>query len=272
MKKSITKMGLLALLWSQPLLSLDVDKKIHTISESERDSIVEDSAFIMPSAGALANSLKMIFGEVKWSQFIDIQKRERGETNQERALNLGIEGADLFFLAIAEDVDNLTKISGTTNLILNKIRINGKSLNTTSRKKKLKKLKNLIKKRRWEIVLREISSLKEEINSDFTQKNRKDLALLNDVGGWLEGYRLTVEAMSRNYKQTESMILLQSPLISYLLKEVKLSNELKSFSKRAKLIEILEKVNSILSKAKNYQLSKAEVVKLSKIFGGKIIL
>jgi hypothetical protein len=68
------------------------------------------------------------------------------------------------------------------------------------------------------------------------------------------------------------MILLQSPLISYLLKEVKLSNELKSFSKRAKLIEILEKVNSILSKAKNYQLSKAEVVKLSKIFGGKIIL
>ena len=272
MKKNITKITLLALLLSQPILCLEAEKRVHIISDEERESIVEESAFIMPSAGALANSLKMIFGDVRWGDFMEIGGKKISKSNQERALNLGIEGADLFFLAIAQDVDTLTTVSGSTNLILNRIILDGKSINTNSRKKKLKNLKKLIKKKRWKIVLREISSLKKEINNDFNSKKRFDLALLNDVGGWLEGYRLTVEAMSKNYKQTESMILLQSPLISYLLKEVKFSNELKTFSKREKLIEMLERVNAILSKAKNYQLSKDEVDRLSKIFGGKITL
>jgi len=71
---------------------------------------------------------------------------------------------------------------------------------------------------RWDAVLRKIGSLKEEINRDFKQQGREDLALLNDVGGWLEGYRLTVEAMRNHYKPQESMILLQKPLIQYLLR------------------------------------------------------
>ena len=277
MNEQIIKKSLLTIiLMSTPLLLADnIEKKAHqraTISEAQKEAIIEDSDFVMPSAGALANSLKMIFGDIQWSQFIDIKRKAIAKTDREKALNLGIEGADLFFLAISQDVDNLTKVSISTNRILDRIIIKNKSINTNDRKRKLKKLRDLIKAEKWKIVLREISSLKEEINSDFRAKDREDLALLNDIGGWLEGYRLTVEAMNSNYKGAESMILLQAPLISYLLKELQSSQKLKTFSKRGKLIDTLVSINSLLSKAKNFHLSKDEVSQLSNIFGGKIKL
>jgi hypothetical protein len=243
------------------------NKNINIItSQKEKESIVSDSGFIMPSAGALANSLKMIFGDIKWGEFIDIKGSKRVyRSNEIRALNLGREGADLFFLAIAEDADNLTTLSSSTNLLLNKIVINGKSLNSNSRKRKLKKLKNLIKEGKWDIVLKEISALKDGINSDFYREKREDLALLNNIGGWLEGYRLTLEAMNRDYKKGETVILLQKPLIYYLLKEIKNSIKLKTFSKRAEIIERLEKINGVLSNSKNFTLSKKQIIELSNI-------
>ncbi len=86
------------------------------------------------------------------------------------------------------------------------------------------------------------SSLKEDINRDFIELKRDDLALLNDLGGWLEGYRLTVEAMSLNYRESDSSILIQRQLIAYLLKELKSSERLKSFNRYGNLVNLLEQV------------------------------
>jgi hypothetical protein len=246
-------------------------KRIKIITKAEQKSIMEESNFIMPSAGALANSLKIIFGDIAWREFIHMKPKKLNSIHT-KVLNLGIEGADLFFLAIAQDGSSIKKVSGNTNYLLNRIVISKRSINTNSRKLKLKQLKELVNRGRWDAVLRKIGSLKEEINRDFKQQGREDLALLNDVGGWLEGYRLTVEAMRNHYKPQESMILLQKPLIQYLLKEVQSSQGLKSFEKRGELIKTLQGISDILSKAQNYKLSRGEIEKLSKIFGSVTFL
>ena len=246
-------------------------KHISTISNDEKQSIISDSNFVMPSAGALANSLKIIFHDIKWSQFINTKTDDIGKNNEERVLNLGIKGADLFFLAISENVNDLTAIAKDTNLILNEIIIDKKSINTTSRKKSLKNLEKLIKKEMWPIVLKEITTLKENINMDFDDMKQEHLSLLNDIGSWMEGYRLTVEAVKSNYKKSETAILLQAPLIEYLLKELKSSKKLENFSKRDMLITFLTKIDNILLQSKNYQLSKNQVLELSKIFNRGIL-
>ena len=269
----IIKGGLITLLLlNLPLLGNNIEKNKSIISSDEKESIILDSVFVMPSAGALANSLKMIFHDIKWSNFIDTKSGDIGKNNEEKVLNLGIKGADLFFLAISKNSKELTKIAKYTNLILNEIIIDRKSINTRSRKKSLKNLEKLIKREMWSPVLKEITILKENINIDFDDKGKHHLSLLNDIGSWMEGYRLTVEALKSDYKQLETAILFQSSLIEYLLKELKSSKELQSFSKRDKIIDFLTKIDNILLNAKNYQLSKKELLKLSEIFKEESIL
>ncbi|HHB95010.1 MAG TPA: hypothetical protein ENK88_07675 [Campylobacterales bacterium] len=256
---------------SMPLIS-DSKKDKMTISAKEREDIISDGAFVMPSAGALANSLKIIFHNIDWNQFIKPNIKYIGKTNEEKVLNLGIKGADLFFLSISQNVNNLTTVAKNTNLILNEIIINRKSINSVSRKKSLKNLQKLIKKEKWGLVLKEITTLKENINMDFEDMQKHHLALLNDIGSWMEGYRLTVEALKLNYKKSETAILIQTPLINYLLKEIKNSKELEKFSKRDKIIDLLENIDTILNQSKNYQLSKQDIDKLSNFFTNKDIL
>ena len=266
----IIKKGLITLLLSNSLIygNSNIKKNANmSISSSEKESIISNSAFVMPSAGALAHSLQMIFHNMQWSRFIDTKRIYNiGKNNEERALNLGIRGADLFFLAISKNVDDLTKIARETNLILNKIIINRKSINTTSRKISLKKLEKEIKKKNWKIVLKKITILKENINIDFDDKNEEQLSLLNDIGSWMEGYRLTVEALYSNYKQEETTILFQSPLIEYLLRKLKSSTKLKEFSKREKIINLLTRIDKLLLNANDYQLSKQELLELLRVF------
>ena len=126
------------------------------------------------------------------------------------------------------------------------------------------KLKKWIKKGRWTGVQKEINSLQNSINDDFRNSNSKHLELLNNVGGWIEGYRLAVEGFNQTYKKEETEILLQKELIDYLLKELRINKKLKYFSKTSSLLKILKDVNNVLSKSKNYQLSKKQIEDLLK--------
>ena len=215
----------------------------------------------MPSAGALANSLKSSLGDIDWSKFIvvKVNPNKKYKSNSDRALTLGAKGADSYFLAISEDIDNLITVSSHINLILNDIILNKKSLNSTSRKKKLKKLKKLIRKRRWNLVLEEIAKLKESINRNFINNGEPNLSLLNNIGGWIEGYRLAVEGFKMHYNREESAILLQQDLISYLLKEVQ-----KNLN-RDDIIKLLKDIKRVLLSAKDDTLSKEQIEELSKI-------
>ncbi len=127
-------------------------------------------------------------------------------------------------------------------------------------------LKKFIDSGKWDAILRRIGSLKEDINRDFIELKRDDLALLNDLGSWLEGYRLTVEAMSLNYRESDSSILIQRQLIAYLLKELKSSERLKSFNRYGNLVNLLEQILSVIDDGRGYSLSKESVDRLSKIF------
>ena len=148
---------------------------------------------------------------------------------------------------------------------MNKIILNKKSFNTTSRKAKLKILKDLVKAKKWKRVQVEIGHLQDGINNDFVEANVTHLELLNNVGGWIEGYRLAVEGIKKNYKADSTDILLQDELISYLLKELKGNAQLKSFTKMANLTKTLDAINLVLKEAKDYQLTKTQIDSLSKI-------
>ncbi len=244
-------------------ISADTAKKGEDIiSQAEIENIMKESSFVMPSAGALANSLNSSLGDIDWSKFIDVKvnPNKKYSSNGDRALTLGVKGADSYFLAISKDKDNLISVSSQINLILNDIILNGRSLNTKSRKKKLKKLKKLIKRERWSIVSEEIAKLKESINRNFLDNRKENLSILNSIGGWLEGYRLAVEGFRKYYNKEESAILLQEELIDYLLKEVK-----KRDIQREDIVSILSDIRGVLAKVKGYELSKEEIEKLSNI-------
>ena len=267
MKKSFITLSLIGILTSS-ILFAKANKKEEVITEAEKQAVMAENNFnIMPDAGALANSLKKNLGDINWVDFINIKidPKKKYLTNEDKVLNLGVKGADAYFLAIAADVSNLVAVSSAINLILNKIIVNKKSINTRARKVKLKKLKKLVELKKWNKVLTEITILKENINSDFELLDNAHLALLNDIGGWIEGYRLSVEGFKKNYKAKDTITLLQNNLINYLLKKIKESKKLKSFAKTSNIIETLSSIKILLAKAKNDQLTKVQIEELSKI-------
>lgn len=251
------------------ILSLNIsvmaqDKKNIELSDADKQEMI-NSEFQMPSAGALVNSLNKKLGDIDWNSFITPINIDRYKSQEDMALNLGLRGADAYFLIKSKDSANLIAISTGINYLLNKIVINKKSLNTSSRKAKLKKVKNLVKAKNWKKVLFEITKLQNNINNDLINAKASHLELLNNVGGWIEGYRLAVEGFNKNFKAEKTDILLQNELINYLLGKLKKNKKLKSYSKTVNLIETLESVNSILKGSKNYQLTKVQVQELLKV-------
>ena len=253
-----------------------VDKKILVFSDSEKEMMMLDTkeSFVMPPAGALANSLTKDLGDIDWSKFINSEFNPKAKlaSNMDRALLLGVKGADAYFLAISKKSSELRDVSMSINFLLNKIRIDNRSINSNKRKSELKELATKISKKEWAKVLVGISKLKDDISSDFETKNRASLGLLNSVGGWLEGYRLAVEGFKTNYKADATVTLLQDSLIVYLLDRVESDEELKKFSKKSEIVKLLTDINSILMGVKDEMVSKLEVESLSKILSTTTVL
>lgn len=264
MKKFLVSLSLTASLMTMSMAKED-SKKTTDLSDSDKQEMIS-SDFQMPSAGALVNALSKKVGDVDWNIYITpVSNGKKYLSVEDKVLNLGTRGADAYFLNKSKDSSNLISISTEINYLLNKIIINNKSFNTTARKAKLKKLKELVKAKQWSKVQTEITFLQNSINNDFIELKATHLELLNNVGGWIEGYRLAVEGIKQNFKAESTDILLQDELIAYLLKSLKGDKQLKTFTKTSKLVKTLSDINAILKNAKDYQITKSEVDSLSKI-------
>lgn len=263
MKKLLINLSLIAFLVT--VSSADEAKKRVELTEKEKQEMIANSTFEMPSAGALVNSLTKNIGSIDWNSFMAPVTNKKYTSNEDKVLNLGVRGADAYFLTKSKDSANLIAISTEINYLLNEIQLNNKSLNTSSRKAKLKVLKNLVKNKNWVEVQKEITILQNSINNDFVNANNQSLVLLNNVGGWIEGYRLAVEGFNKNYKADKTDILLQNELIDYLLSQLKNDNNLKSFTKTKSLLKTLTELNIVLKSVKNDALTKAQVSELLKI-------
>ncbi len=261
MKKVLISLSLVASLATGLIADSKTDNKLTKADKTEMLS----SDFQMPSAGALVNALSKKVGNIDWNTLIEPVNNKKYSSNEDEVLNLGVRGADAYFLNQSKDSSNLISVSTEINYLLNKIKLNGKSLNTSSRKAKLKELKDLVKAKNWLVVRVKIAKLQASINSDLINGKAKDLEILNNVGGWIEGYRLAVEGFKQNYKADGTDILLQGELISFLLKELNGNSKLKSFAKTPKLIATLKSINTVLKGSKNYQLTKTQIESLSKV-------
>ena len=265
MKRKLISLSLI--LMTSTFLFADTNKtkkEITPISEAEKKSIMEENIFELPSAGALANHLQHSLGKIDWSKFMDFRTIDLSKFSKERrALYLGAKGADAYFLAIANDAEHLNGVSKSINNTLNKIIVDKKPLGKRVGKGNLKKLEESIKAKKWANVLDRITRLKDKIALEFTEAKEHDLKILNDVGGWLEGYRLAVEGFTRNFKAKTTDVLVQDDLINYLLQEMK---GVKSFTEKETIIKTLTNINAVLSKAtKDDKLSKKQIAELSKI-------
>jgi len=261
MKKILISLSLVASLATVSFADSKTDNKL---TEADKTEML-GSDFQMPSAGALVNALSKKVGNIDWKSLIEPVANKKYSSNEDKVLNLGVRGADAYFLNQSKDSSNLISISTEINYLLNKIQLNGKTLNSPSRKAELKALKDLVKAKNWSVVRVKISKLQASINNDFVMKKAKHLEILNNVGGWIEGYRLAVEGIKRSYKAESTDMILQDELISFLLKGLTSNAKLKSFSKTSKLIATLKSINAILKNSKNYSLTKAQVDSLSKI-------
>lgn len=253
-----------------------VHKKALIFSDSEKDMIMLDTKnnFVMPPAEALANSINRDLENIDWSKFIksEFDPKVKFNSNMDRALLLGMKGADAYFLALSKKSSELKNISMSINFLLNKIKIDNKSINDSKRKSELKKLATKISQKKWSEVLIGISRLKDEISSDFKSKNRDYLDLLNSIGGWLEGYRLAVEGFKVNYKADATITLLQDSLLVYLLNEIKKSEELKKFPKKSEIVKLLTDIHNIIINIKGETVSKSEIEILSNILSKTTLL
>ena len=263
MKNRLVTLSLITMLTSTILFADTSKKEIKPLSDLEKKEMMANAVFELPSAGALANNLQKNLGTIEWSKFMNFKAEDVSKLSVERrALHLGSKGADAYFLAIAQDSSHLNGVSKNINNTLNKIIIDKKPLSKRIGKQNLKALEDTIKAKKWAKVLDKITKLKDKIAREFGDK-KQDLKILNDVGGWLEGYRLAVEGFNTNFKASTTDVLVQDELIGYLLKEIK---SVKDFKEKATLTKVLTNINGVLSKAsKERTLSKAQVAELSKI-------
>ncbi len=264
MKKTLVSMSLIVM--TSTLLFADTNnaKKIAPISEAEKKAVMNANIFEVPSAGALANHLQRSLGKIDWSKFMNFKIQDISKLSlRRRALHLGAKGADAYFLAIANDATHLNGVSKSINNTLNKIEIDKKPLSKRVGKANLKALEENIKAKKWAKVLDKITTLKDKISQEFIKHKEHDLKVLNDVGGWLEGYRLSVEGFNANFKAETTDVLVQSDLIKYLLNELK---SVQSFNEKGMLVQVLTDIKKVLMQAtKENRLSKKQVVELSKI-------
>jgi len=262
MKRVLISLSLVA---SLSTLSLaDEAQKDAPLSEANKQEMM-NSDFEMPSAGDLVNALTKTLGVIDWNSFIVPVTKKKYTSNEDLVLNLGVRGADAYFLAASKDSANLISVSTEINFLLNKVQVKGTSLNSQSRKARLKELKDLVKAEDWKKVQKEITILQNNLDKDFMNGNSKSLMILNNIGGWIEGYRLAVEGFNKNYKADKTDIILQGQLISYLQRELQKDNGLKSFDKTPKLLKTLGDLNGVLKSAKGNQLTKAQIEQLLKI-------
>ena len=263
MKKLALSLSLVAIL---SVASYAGDGKAPTKpTQAEQQEMLANNSFEMPSPGALVLALTHNLGNINWSSYIPPVKAKKYTSTEDMVLDLGSRGADAYFLAASKDASNLIAVSTKINYLLNNIRLNGKSLNPDSRKKKLNKIKELVNNKNWGEVLKKINELQNDINLDFAEANQPELKLLNEAGGWIEGYRLAVNGFKNNYKAEATDILLQNDLIDYLINSINSNAKLKSFNKTAQIIKTLQDIKSVLSGAKNNQLTKAQVDSLYNI-------
>ncbi len=262
MKKILLSLSLVASLGT--LSFAQTPSKDAPLTQVDKDKMV-DSEFEMPSAGDLVNVLTKSLGAVDWNSYVIPITKKTYASNEDMVLNLGVRGADAYFLSASKDSTNLISVSTEINFLLNKIQVKGESLNNSSRKARLKELKDLVKAKSWTQVQKEITILQSNIDKDFMDGNVKSLMILNNIGGWIEGYRLAVEGFNKNYQAQKTEILLQDELIAYLHKELQNDAGLKSFAKTPMLLKTLSDLNAILKSVTNDQLSKAQVEQLLKI-------
>lgn len=264
MKKALISMSLIMMTSTLLFADTNSTKKIAPISEAEKKAVMDANIFEVPSAGALANHLQRSLGKIEWSKFMNLKVQGVSTFSlRRRALHLGAEGADAYFLAIANDAAHLKGISISIKNTLNKIMLDKKPLSKRVGKENLKELKKSIKAKKWAKVLDKITTLKDKISQELIKHKENDLKVLNDVGGWLEGYRLSVEGFNANFTAETTDVLVQGDLIQYLLTELK---GVQGFNEKEMLIEVLTDIKKVLSHAtKEYRLSKKQVVELSKI-------
>jgi len=262
MKKIVLSLSLAALV---SLSAYADNNEIVVLSEKEQQDMLKNSSFEMPSAGALVTALSHNLGDIKWNKYVPLVKLKKYTSNEDRILDLGNRGADAYFLASSKDAKNLIAVSTKINYLLNKIQVNGKSLNSDERKKRLNKIKDMITNNNWDVVLKEINELQNSIDDDFIEAKNPEFKLINEVGGWIEGYRLAVNGFKENYKAEATDILLQNDLIEHLINSVKKSSKLKSFKKRDKILKTLQDIQGVLKGSKNYQLDKSQINTLHNI-------
>jgi len=260
MKKVLIGLSLVASLSTLSFANEATSEDINLTEENKQEMLNSD--FQMPSAGALVMALTKNIGDTDWNSFITPVGKKKYTSNEDLVLNLGVRGADAYFLTASKDSANLISVSTEINYLLNKVQVKGKSLNTSSRKSRLKELKDLVKAKNWERVQKEITVLQNSIDNDFIDANSTSLMILNNIGGWIEGYRLALEGFNKNYKADKTEILLQDELISYLYKELKNDSSLKAFDKTPKLLKTLSSLNVILKSVKDDKLTKAQITEL----------
>ncbi len=260
MKKNLIGLSIIVILMSFPLVASD---KNAPLTEAEKKDMMKNQQVTLPSAGALANSLKKALGDIKWAKFIDVKATSmKYNSLEDRALHLGARGADAYFLAFSKDVSNLKAVSSDIKSTLNGIHLKGKALSKIIGNSRLQSLQKSINAKAWPVVLKEISSLKDKINEKFEEANQNNLQTLNNIGGWLEGYRLAVEGFKVKYNAKHTVVLVQDDLVKFLIKEI---NGLKSYSKKGSIAKILSDIKGVLANTKNNTLTKTQVEELSKI-------
>ena len=264
MKNKLMALSFIGMITTACLFADGNKKEIAPLSDAEKKAMLASSSVELPSAGSLANHLQKNIGSVTWSKFMNLKTEDISKfSNERKALRLGVKGADAYFLAIAQDSANLNGVSKNINNTLNKIILNKEPLSKRVGKKNLKALEDTIKAKQWAKVLDKITKLKDKISEEFLTQKKNDLKVLNDVGGWIEGYRLAVEGLNSKYQAKSTDVLFQDDLISYLSGELQ---SLKSSNEKNVLVKALADVKKVLLVgSKKHQLSKLQVVELSKI-------
>jgi len=260
MKKTLISLSLISILTSSLLFA---DK----LTNAEKKALMQGhTTVIIPTAGDLANSLKQnknLHG-IQWDRFIDVKidPSKKYKTQKDKALHLGAKGADAYFLAIAKNSSDLEAVANGINTTLTKIRVNKKALRNIIGQENLKSLETEVKAKRWSSVLKKIAKLKDDIQFQFEKANKQSLKKLNNIGGWIEGYRIAVEGFNSKYSQKDTSVLIQTSLIEVLTKDLK---SIDSYGKKGEILTLLNSIHTILGKAKENTLSKAQVGELSKL-------
>jgi len=233
----------------------------------DAESIAKADAPPLPSPGIVFKTLSSVGVDPWKDEAAEIltdpaMEKTNYENDALNALNAGVRIANGFVAVQAENLSLLEESSSQAIEFSSDFGLREETLEQVAKARKA------AQEGEWNLVRQAAQNIGDELELELESTDRRNLAVLSALGGWLQGLHVAAKVVEGNYSADTSKILVQHMLISVIEKELAaLPDDIKSQKAVATIAKAAPKIEELTKPDDSGALSKKQVEELKALSG-----